>query len=50
MLNSDETISVTDTAKNGAEGIKLMRSLRPDIVISDIKMSILSCILKRSVV
>lgn len=42
MLSSDKTIRVIGTAKNGAEAVKLVKSLKPDVVTLDIKMPILN--------
>lgn len=42
ILNSNETLEVIGTAKNGEEAIKLVRLLKPDVVTMDIEMPILN--------
>ncbi|MEN0020207.1 MAG: chemotaxis-specific protein-glutamate methyltransferase CheB [Planctomycetota bacterium] len=38
LLESDERIEVVGRAKNGAEGVKLAETLKPDIVTLDVEM------------
>ena len=39
LLESDDTIEVVDTAADGADAVRKVRQLRPDVVILDIEMS-----------
>ena len=41
ILNSDDEISVIDTAKNGEEALKKIESLNPDLVTMDIEMPLM---------
>ncbi len=41
MLNSDPEITVVGTAKNGLEGLKKIKALRPDVITLDIDMPVM---------
>ncbi|MDR7856248.1 chemotaxis response regulator protein-glutamate methylesterase [Tissierella sp.] len=41
ILNSDDDISVIDTAKNGEEALRKIDSLKPDLVTMDIEMPLM---------
>ncbi len=41
MLNSDPEITVVGTAKNGLEGLKKVKELRPDVITLDIDMPVM---------
>ncbi|MBQ4901287.1 chemotaxis response regulator protein-glutamate methylesterase [Paenibacillus sp. Marseille-P2973] len=38
LVEEDENIQVVGTARNGVEGVKLVKELRPDVVTMDIEM------------
>jgi len=38
MLESDSSIEVVDTARNGREGVEKVKSLKPDVITLDIEM------------
>lgn len=38
LISRDETIEVVGTAKNGREGVEKVKSLKPDVVITDLVM------------
>src|SRR5207302_5696876 len=38
LLESDEDIAIVGEAQNGAEGIKLLTKLKPDILLLDLRM------------
>src|SRR5258708_20686520 len=38
LLDSDEDITIVGEAQNGAEGIKLLAKLNPDILLLDLRM------------
>ena len=38
LLRKDERIEVVGTAKNGLDGVEKVKSLRPDVVITDMVM------------
>ena len=42
ILNSDPEISVIGTGNNGVEGIKLFEELRPDVLLMDIRMDVMT--------
>ena len=42
ILNSDKDIEVISTAKNGKEGIEIIKQLKPDVVTMDIEMPIMN--------
>jgi two-component system chemotaxis response regulator CheB len=42
MLESDPEIKVIATARDGSEGVELVRKLRPDVVTLDIEMPVMS--------
>ncbi len=41
MLESDPGIKVIGSAKNGEEGVNLVKTLRPDVVTMDIEMPVM---------
>ncbi len=41
MLESDKSITIAGTAKNGLEGYELAKSLRPDIITLDVEMPVM---------
>jgi DNA-binding NarL/FixJ family response regulator len=41
ILESDDTIRVVDEAANGDDAVALVRKLRPDVVLMDIRMPVL---------
>jgi len=41
MMEEDDYITVIDTAKNGAEALKKIRDLKPDLVTMDIEMPVM---------
>jgi DNA-binding NarL/FixJ family response regulator len=42
ILSSDPEITVTGTGNNGKDGIELYRKLRPDVLLMDIRMEVMS--------
>src|ERR1700730_19454 len=42
LLESDEAITVVGTAADGAEALRKVKELRPDVVILDIEMSVMN--------
>ena len=42
ILNSDPEISVIGTGNNGEEGVKLFEELRPDVLLMDIRMDVMT--------
>jgi len=41
ILNADPEICVVGEAKNGAEGVSLARTLRPDVIVMDVHMPVM---------
>src|SRR5690349_21181660 len=39
LLEADDAVQVIDTAGDGAEAVRKVRELRPDVVVLDIEMS-----------
>lgn len=42
ILNSDSDITVVGTGNNGSEGIRLYNELKPDILLMDIRMDVMT--------
>ncbi len=42
ILNSDPEITVIGTGNNGAEGVQLFEELRPDVLLMDIRMDVMT--------
>lgn len=41
ILNSEDSLEVIGTAKNGKEGIEMIKSLQPDVVTLDVEMPVM---------
>ncbi|HLK06090.1 MAG TPA: response regulator transcription factor [Candidatus Acidoferrum sp.] len=42
MLEDDETLSVVGEASDGAEGVKLAKELKPDVIVMDCQMPVMN--------